>query len=277
MRTAARCGRQQFGVLAPIFGSGPNQNGLDEQFSGTPALIPMEIPPPTTANATTSQGISLVSEESRSPLATVTVNIGVGSRDTTLGTAGTALLLKHLAFSTTENRSSLRICRELEDIGASVSASVGRESLTINAAVQAQSFTTLIDIIGDSVSNLAIKDYEVKDLLHFVGEDVAVNGASGAAALSDAIHAAAYYDSLTLGLPLYGDISGATRDAAASLAQDAFVGSNITVVGTGVDHDQFSQGVGDKFAGVASGSFGRQASECVELCSFVWWLVERAA
>ena len=257
----AATSRRQMGVLAPLLGSGPSQNSLAERFPGTPATIPLVIPAPTASRETMSNGITIVSEDTRSPLATVSITVGVGTRDTTLATSGTALLLKHLAFGTTDKRSALRIRRDLETIGAVVGADVDRETLTIHAAAQAQHFTKLVDILGDSLSNAAMKEHEVQDLLHFAEQDVLTNG--GAGALSDAIHAAAYYDSLTLGLPIYGGVSGASRASALALAQDAYVGSNIIVAGTGVDHDQFSQGVSDYFAGVATGTFSHRASEYV--------------
>jgi predicted Zn-dependent peptidase len=237
------------------------QNTLDEEFHGTPALVPMDIPPPTINEGNASNGITVISEDSRSPLATVTVNIGLGTRDTSLATSGTAMLLKHLAFGTTENRSKLRIDRELENIGAAVSATVDREILRLHAAFQAQHFNTLIDIVGDSVTNASLKDYDVRDVLHYVNCDITDNGSANA--LSDAIHAAAFYDSETLGLPLYGSASGASRASAVALAQKAIVGSNITLVGTGIDHDVFAQGVSDRFSGVSTGSHSRSAAEYV--------------
>lgn len=258
--TLSNQARRQMGLLAPLIGSSPNQNGLDEQFAGTPELVPLEIPAPTTSSGTLENGLNYLSEDSRSPLATFSINIGVGTRDTTLATSGTALLLKHLSLSTTANRSTLRIDRELEEVGASISTSVSRETLTIQGSVQAQYANQVLEILGDSITNPAIKNHEVQRVLQTAQNDVSGNGE---AALSDAIHAAAFYDSLTLGLPIYGSLAGANRTSVVELAQSAFVGSNINLVGTGVDHDQFSHAANDFFSGVASGSHTRAASEYV--------------
>lgn len=257
---AWRChSRRQMGVLAPLLGGSVNQNGLHEEFSGTPARVPMEISTPTVESSTSNNGIQVTSEDSKTPLTTVTINIGVGSRDTSLATSGAALLLKHMQLSTTSNRSKLRIQRELDEIGASVSTSLGRENITIHASAQAQYFTSLIEILGDSVSNMALKDYEVAAVLPHVQHEVTHSDQ----ALNDAIHGAAFYDSVGLGLPIHGSLAGASRDAAAELARSTVLGSNISIAVTGADHDQVTQGVNDRFANIVEGTTSRSASEYV--------------
>ena len=63
------------------------------------------------------------------PTATVGVFVDSGSAYETPETTGASHLLEYLAFKSTTNRTSFRITRELEGMGANVVASASREQV----------------------------------------------------------------------------------------------------------------------------------------------------
>lgn len=63
----------------------------------------------------------VISKETGFPGAAVGVAVGAGSR---IGAVGDALLLKHLTFQGTTARSDIKLARDLEAIGVSVTSQV---------------------------------------------------------------------------------------------------------------------------------------------------------
>jgi len=64
------------------------------------------------------------------PTATVGIFVDSGSAYETPETTGASHLLEYLAFKSTTNRTSFRITRELEGLGANVVASASREQVS---------------------------------------------------------------------------------------------------------------------------------------------------
>merc|ERR1719473_701558 len=62
----------------------------------------------------------------------------------------------------------------------------------------------------------------------------------------DAIHAAAFYDTETLGRPLYGSLSVSALQVANFQANNVFA-SNVAVIGTGVEHESLVGAVSASF------------------------------
>ncbi|ORX87166.1 hypothetical protein K493DRAFT_359948 [Basidiobolus meristosporus CBS 931.73] len=81
----------------------------------------------------TSNGIRVATLPEQSPVASLSVVVGAGSRSESSSNLGVAHHLKNFAFKNTNKRSALRITREAELQGAFLTTSLGRESLVYSA------------------------------------------------------------------------------------------------------------------------------------------------
>merc|ERR1712048_533051 len=89
-------------------------------------------------------------------------------------------------------------------------------------------------LIGDTLSNPVFETWEIAEFKKYAQNEI--NFADQAALTLDGIHAAAFYDTETLGRPLYGDLSVSALSVANFQANNVFA-SNVAVIGTGVEHD----------------------------------------
>lgn len=72
-------------------------------------------------------------------------------------------MLERLAFKSTTNRSHLRIVREVEAIGGSVSASASREQMGYTCDALKTYVPEMVEVLIDSVINPAFFDWEVNE------------------------------------------------------------------------------------------------------------------
>lgn len=69
------------------------------------------------------------------------------------GTHGTSHLMQHLGFKGTANRSSFRVIRELENIGANVTATATREQMSYTVDALKVHAAQAVEILADTVLN----------------------------------------------------------------------------------------------------------------------------
>lgn len=79
--------------------------------------------------------------------------IKTGSRNETAGQHGIAHLLEHMAFKGTENRSSLRIATDIEDVGGDINAATNVETTAYFARVMQKDMPLAIDILCDIITS----------------------------------------------------------------------------------------------------------------------------
>ncbi|RCL01906.1 MAG: Peptidase M16 family protein [Candidatus Tokpelaia sp. JSC188] len=79
--------------------------------------------------------------------------IKTGSRNETAEQHGIAHLLEHMAFKGTNNRSSLRIVTDIENVGGEINASTNVETTAYFARVLRNDMPLAIDILCDIISN----------------------------------------------------------------------------------------------------------------------------
>jgi mitochondrial-processing peptidase subunit alpha len=84
-------------------------------------------------------------------------------------TTGASQLLKTMAFTTTANRSELRVVREIEAIGGSAKASASREMMSYTYGALKTYMPEMVEVLIDCVRNPAFLDWEVKEqVIHLV-------------------------------------------------------------------------------------------------------------
>lgn len=86
-----------------------------------------------------------------------------GSVYETPATIGASHLLERMAYKTTTNRSHLRIVREIEAVGGSVTASASREQMSYTFDALKTYMPQMVEVLIDCMRNPAFLDWEVKE------------------------------------------------------------------------------------------------------------------
>lgn len=175
-----------------------------------------------------------------SPVSTVAVVLPGGSAYETEATAGASKVLEQLAFKATANRTTFRLTRELEKIGAVAYARAGRD--TISFAVDSTRIHTseATEILLDSVLNPKFNYWEVREAVQVVRDQLAQALTQPANVLAEVVHRAAYDGSL--GQPLLLDpsaLEGFSNDTLKEFASGLLQPSKMLLAGAGIAHAEF--------------------------------------
>lgn len=190
-------------------------------------------------------GIKAATISAAGPNATVALFVGAGSANETAETAGSAKLLEYMAFKATANRTTFRLTRELEKYGAVTSASAGREHIGYCVEATKMDVPAVTEMLLDSVLNARLADWEVKDIVSHMEEDMAMAAAHPPSVVSELLHRAAFSGGLSK--PLLPDPSVLSRldaDAVREYVAANFKANNVVLTGAGVDMGTLQQVAG---------------------------------
>jgi predicted Zn-dependent peptidase len=143
-----------------------------------------------------------------------------------------------MAFKKTSNRSALRFDRDFENMGISVDSSLSREQIIIKGSMMKQFSASFAELLGDSLSNPEFAHWELDHFSKYAASDIADSTQEDAT--TDGIHAAAYYDTETLGKPLFGSL---TKSAVPDFNKNFATANNTTIFGAGVSHQELCESV----------------------------------
>lgn len=93
--------------------------------------------------------------------------VNSGSIYETPASFGATHVLERMAFKSTNNRSHLRVVREVEAIGGNVTASASREQMGYSYDALRTYVPQMVELLVDSVRNQAFLDWEVKEQVLF--------------------------------------------------------------------------------------------------------------
>jgi len=234
----------QFSVLA-----------MDLELPGIPLSHPISISQPQTKTETLSNGVKIICTETAGQGSSATIFVRAGSRNESLAEYGSAMMLKTMAFHQTTYRSDLKLARDLEDAGASVSASSGREFVSYTAAFPPESLETSLTALSETVLFPKMRSWEVDELKKTNDTEIKAALKSPSNVLSELIHAAAYGEESPLGHNFYSQNANISGDSLLKYHSKTFVGSNLIVVGVNVDFKQFVGQVEKQFSGAPTGVF----------------------
>lgn len=222
-----------------VFGKTRVSTPLDEALLNVPpAGLKESLPaaPPAIKVSTTDSGLKIAAVESVHPRSTVSVVVNAGTANETEATFGAAKYLEYMLFKSTWNRSTFRITREIEKIGAVSRAKVGREVAVYSVDLVKKHVPEAVEILLDSVLNARITPWEVAEVREKVKSDMAEALATPELLLSDLLHRAAYEGGL--GQPLFADpavVGSLHYNAVREFLSATFVPSNMTLVAAGAD------------------------------------------
>lgn len=137
-------------------------------------------------------GVKVAAQDSVGPMASVALYVNAGSAYETPGTTGASKYLEYMGFKTTANRTTFRLTRELEKMGASATVQAGREATGFQITASKLALPEAVEVLLDSVCNAKLNGWEIEDMLAKVQDDAAHALATPEVLVSEIMHRCAY-------------------------------------------------------------------------------------
>jgi len=235
LRTVGRTATRQFSIAPSLVSTATS---LSEPLPGLPESTPVAASGSVAAETTTlPNGVRVVSADLAGHTASIRLRVQSGSRVETDDTAGMAQFLAHAAFKNTSQRSAVKFAMDIEDLGGEFSANATRESVTYSADVLKGSVSEAVGLLAETALDSQFQPWTVETIRDgaFQAElDARLSNVT--VVLSEALHAAAFYDNSSLGQPLFSDASGLDADSVGAFVAAYHGAGNIVLAGAGVSH-----------------------------------------
>lgn len=172
---------------------------------------------------------------------------GVGTRDETPTSAGTAHFLEHLLFKGTPTRSALEISSDMDAVGGEMNAFTTKELTCFYAKSLPKDLALTVDILLDITTSPLLREEDIESERTVVLEEIAMHDDDASDKANEALHAGVLARS-KLAKPILG-----TRDSISTLSPRVIRGffrkhyrpSNLVVAAAGdVDHRELLEMVG---------------------------------
>ncbi|KAK9447280.1 Metalloenzyme, LuxS/M16 peptidase-like protein [Limtongia smithiae] len=183
-------------------------------------------------------GVTLAAKEFPGPISTVSFVVKAGSRYAT--TSGVAHALQRFAFQNTKTRSALRITRESEFLGASLSSALSRDAIVLSADFLKADLPYFFEVLADVFSRPHLARHELSEIVGpLLKLDTTLAAKDPVFVATDAVLSAAYRKGL--GLPLYAQPTDSISASTVAAYKDAvYTKANLAVVGSGVSVAELS-------------------------------------
>merc|ERR1712106_1160378 len=190
--------------------------------------------------STLKNGLNVASIENHSPVTTLGVIIKSGSRNEGYDNAGISHALRIAAGLATKNNSAFGICRNLQQAGASMVCTQGREHTLYTVQATRDQTDIAVEYLTDVVSNQAFKTWELIRCAPRMKLELA--SASPATQAVELLHQAAFRSGL--GNSLYSAPAKVGSHGPAQLGQ--FVAKHFTtnraaLLGVGISHSNLNK------------------------------------
>ncbi|CAL8469178.1 g8719 [Coccomyxa elongata] len=204
-----------------------------------PAPTPPPAKAPTTETTTLPNGVTIASEQTLGPTATLGLYVNSGSVYESPSETGLSHLLEYMAFKTTSNRTHFRLVREVESIGANVLASASREQMAYNIDVVKTNVPEALEILVDSVVNPKFVSWEVNAAINKMREDIKTVKDNPQTVLLEGMHEVAYTGGLARPLIVPESALGAlSAGKLADFVARNYTAPRIALAGAGVAQDE---------------------------------------
>lgn len=209
---------------------------------------------PEIKDSKTSNGIRVVTLDNGAPSVGLSISVAGGSRAESNSESGFSHLLSHVAFNGSANSSPLKMIRDLQNAGATLSSSATRESITYSVNCTDDHVHGVLAAVADHIANPVNheKYYTVSENLDGAKITTTAHAANGDAQLDDLLHEAAYGENSPLGKPV-NNASALKADVCDIMAfrSRQFVAGNIVVTASGVSHENFKSAVNGAFTSLS--------------------------
>ena len=169
--------------------------------------------------------------------------IAGGSRHESSSEKGAAHLLAVAGFAGTGKRSGLKLCRDLENLGATFSSSSDREKIVYDLKVSSDKADEAVSAVAEAIAFPPSDTYVVGEMKETAKISYSTLAASPQLQVVEMLHDAAFGESTPLGASLYaGNLDKLCADEVMAFRKAHFTAPRITVAASGgVSHDSLKQ------------------------------------
>ncbi|KAK9237127.1 Metalloenzyme, LuxS/M16 peptidase-like protein [Lipomyces kononenkoae] len=181
----------------------------------------------------TVDGIKVAATDFAGPITTLSFVIKAGSRYATV--PGVAHALQRFAYKNTPKRSGLRLTREAELLGGSLTSALTRDSIVLTARFLKEDLPYFFEALSDVVAQPTLARHELAEIVApLLKLDAKLADSDAAFVVSEGINSAAYRKGL--GLPLYAQATDAISiDSVRAYKDAAYTKANLAIVASGAD------------------------------------------
>ena len=228
-----------------------------------PLTIPLEIDSPTplftgttpTKVTTLANGLKIASSDMVSPCTTVGIYVDGGSAQETVG--GTAHMLQHLAFKSSEGRSAVAMVRTMEGLGAVATATSSRENIVFQVDCLKDSVPAALEMLAETTLAPKLLPWEVEEQKTAISIELEEFNQNHQALVQELAHPAAFGKSAPLGKPLMcppKSLASLTPEVISAYVSQQMTPDKMVVTAAGYDHDELVSKVTEIFGGLPAGT-----------------------
>nr|CCA19193.1 mitochondrialprocessing peptidase subunit alpha puta [Albugo laibachii Nc14] len=151
----------------------------------------------------TPSGLKTASDDGYTPVASLGIYLSAGSSMEMDTKAGLSHLFSKMAFRSTKLRSDLRLYRDIEKIGGIIEKQAGRNFVQYHINVLPDNLEEAFVILSETTLTPCFHDWDIKTMKQNCRNDYDELMKNGEASVMEALHAAAFYDDVSLGRPVY--------------------------------------------------------------------------
>lgn len=185
-------------------------------------------------------GVQIVSKDTHANLVSLKFAVLGGSSAEAEDEKGAAHLLSVAAFSGTGNKTGLRLMRELEDIGATVSASADREKITLNVTVLSSMAEMAFERLADTITSPPRNKFVLLDCHGAAQLAYDAMASNPKKKVVELLHEAAFGETSPMGasfLADHNDLQNLQPESVFKYRQHQFTASNLIVASAGLPHE----------------------------------------
>ena len=191
----------------------------------------------------------------RPQVASFKFSVSAGSAYESLSQKGAAQLVATSAFCSTAKTSSIRLVRDLENIGAVFESSADREQITLSLAVPSEKAETAFGIVGQFFAYGPNAPYLVEESKEVAEIAYQKHYSSPTSVLSEMIHEAAFGEGSPYGSSFYASsVDKLNPTDVLAFRSSAFKAGSTFIAASGVEHKSVQAWSETAFQSLASGA-----------------------
>lgn len=207
-------------------------------------------------------GLKIATLENHGPVARIAAVVSTGARDESAGKLGASHAIRICSSLATKNYSLFGVSRNLNQIGAELTVTSNREETVYLLESTRDNLPRGVDILAEIISRPEFFRWEVEDARARLNFDLDTYDQKPEIKLIDMIHRAGFRNALSRSLyaPRY-NVANLSDDLLKQYRATNFTANRLSLVGTGVRHDDLVH-MSDSFRlPEASANFSRQQAK----------------
>lgn len=237
------------------------QPSLTSEFPHSiPAASEEAMPARHTQVTTLSNGLRVASEETYQLSSSLSVIVDAGSRYEVDANNGVSSFLAHMAFKSTENRSHLRMVRDMEEVGGNAGAESARDYIQYSADVMRSDAGRAMEMFAETIRMPKYAVWDItsqRKIMELEHEELSQDPSQ---VIFESVHEAAFADHSSLGRSKYCPQRNLAKIDAAMMQEftdSHYSPDRMVISGAGVEHGELvalaEKFFGDMPKGVPSG------------------------